>query len=223
MTSLDPLFVWPRNVPLLSPATAVQLNESMAMHRALSEPVVPNWRVQVCLPSGRSLPMKTLLAIGAHVGVAAALVGLAEEGALGVTGDSDAVGRVNGDSPGAIRVARTELAGPGVLAVGAELAEEGVQALGSVAAVEVAACLSQIGSGAQPAELLSSAGLTMTPLVTRGSGKKLASIASAFRNLPVPVIGRIEDGVFMLDLRCLEDESSFIQQLTQLQIAGAKL
>lgn len=94
--------------------------------------------------------------------------------------------------------------------------------LGDVALVEVVDCRSQIGSGAQPAELLPSAGLGIKPSVARGSGKALERLASMFRKLPVPVIGRIEDGTFVLDLRCLEDESTFVEQLKGLQDLGKK-
>ncbi len=40
----------------------------------------------------------------------------------------------------------------------------------------------------------------------------------AFRALPVPVVGRIKDGAFMLDLRCLDHEQEFIAQLPQLRL-----
>ena len=95
-------------------------------------------------------------------------------------------------------------------------------AFNNVATVDVVECRSQIGSGAQPGELLASAGVAVKPPAGRGSGKTLERIASAFRQLPVPVIGRIEDGVFVLDLRCLEDESNFIAQLARLQTPRSK-
>jgi hypothetical protein len=32
------------------------------------------------------------------------------------------------------------------------------------------------------------------------------------------VIGRIKDGAFLMDLRCLDDESAFVAQLAQLEV-----
>jgi L-seryl-tRNA(Ser) seleniumtransferase len=34
----------------------------------------------------------------------------------------------------------------------------------------------------------------------------------------VPVIGRVEDGAQILDLRCLEDEAAFVTNLTTLDL-----
>jgi len=47
-------------------------------------------------------------------------------------------------------------------------------------------------------------------------------LAEALRQLPLPVIGRIEDGQVRLDLRCLdgaEAEAAFIAQLPLLAAA----
>jgi len=85
--------------------------------------------------------------------------------------------------------------------------------------VRVLECASQIGSGALPVETLPSAGVAATPAGKRRSGAADA-IARAFRVLPVPVIGRISEGEFILDLRCLEDEAGFVAQLAQLKPAG---
>lgn len=74
--------------------------------------------------------------------------------------------------------------------------------------VEVIDCESQIGSGALPTKRIASAGLAIRP----GN----ARIAARFRGLPVPVIGRLQDGAFILDLRCLEDEAGFASQLANL-------
>jgi L-seryl-tRNA(Ser) seleniumtransferase len=43
-------------------------------------------------------------------------------------------------------------------------------------------------------------------------------LAAAFRNLPLPVIGRIHDSTLIFDLRCLENEAPFIQQLQLITI-----
>ena len=90
------------------------------------------------------------------------------------------------------------------------------------AVVNVVECQSQIGSGALPAEALPSAALTIAPSTTRGGGRgrgrALTRIAAAFRGLPTPVVGRISDDAFVLDLRCLEDEPRFLEQLDALAL-----
>jgi L-seryl-tRNA(Ser) seleniumtransferase len=73
---------------------------------------------------------------------------------------------------------------------------------------EVIECESQIGSGALPTQRLPSAGVAIRPGDAR--------LAARFRRLPIPVIGRLQDGAFILDLRCLEDEMGFVNQLGQL-------
>jgi L-seryl-tRNA(Ser) seleniumtransferase len=77
-------------------------------------------------------------------------------------------------------------------------------------------CQSQIGSGALPTRRIPSAGLAVTP--NQKSGTALNALAAAFRALPIPVIGRIQDDAFILDLRCLEDEDRFIAQLPGLDL-----
>ena len=77
--------------------------------------------------------------------------------------------------------------------------------------LQVEPCLSQIGSGSLPVDRLPSAALTLTPRDGRGS--RLEALAARWRLLPVPVIGRIYDGRLWLDLRCLEDETRFMEML----------
>ena len=75
---------------------------------------------------------------------------------------------------------------------------------------------SQIGSGALPSDTLASAALKITVSGKRRPGKALIRLAKAFRNLPIPVIGRITDDALWFDMRCLEDEGSFIENLEEL-------
>jgi len=89
-------------------------------------------------------------------------------------------------------------------------------AVADYAQAQVVACASQIGSGALPVDALPSAGIALTPRVKRKS-TAAAALAGAFRALPVPVIGRVKDGAFILDLRCLDDEAGFITQLDRLK------
>jgi L-seryl-tRNA(Ser) seleniumtransferase len=85
--------------------------------------------------------------------------------------------------------------------------------------VSLSACSSQIGSGSLPVERLASHALSIRPAKKgRGEGTALEKLAAAFRSLPVPVIGRIEEGTLLLDMRCLEDETGFILQLSELSI-----
>ncbi len=89
----------------------------------------------------------------------------------------------------------------------AALAERVAAAIPGATVVETR---SQIGSGALPVSLLPSAGIALTP---QGSAEALAA---RLRALPIPVIGRIEGGKVILDLRCLEDEAEFLAQLDRL-------
>ena len=88
-----------------------------------------------------------------------------------------------------------------------------------IATVDIVDCESQIGSGALPTQSLPSKALRLTPKVgKRGGGRRLDALAAAFRALPVPVIGRVHDGAYLMDLRCLEDEDLFVGQLASLDI-----
>ena len=89
-------------------------------------------------------------------------------------------------------------------------------AVEAVASARVVTCDSQVGSGALPTRTIPSAGLEIRPLAKRGKGKVLQQIAAAFRALPTPVIGRVQDDSFILDLRCLDDEAAFETQLVGL-------
>jgi L-seryl-tRNA(Ser) seleniumtransferase len=92
--------------------------------------------------------------------------------------------------------------------------------IGGDFSIEVVVSASQIGSGALPMETVPSAGLAIRPRSSRGAGRALDRLAAALRDLPVPVIGRIEDGAALLDLRCLEDEAAFAANLAALDLGG---
>jgi L-seryl-tRNA(Ser) seleniumtransferase len=85
-------------------------------------------------------------------------------------------------------------------------------AVGRGFAVEVIECQSQIGSGALPLDTIPSAGLAIR---SHAGGHALEKIAQALRNLSRPVIGRIEDGALIFDLRCLTDEEAFLSVLSE--------
>ena len=98
-------------------------------------------------------------------------------------------------------------------------------ALGEAALVKIAPCQSQIGSGALPVDLLPSAAVVIRPASGKASGKAggwLNRLAASFRALPTPVIGRVSEGAYWLDLRCLEETDGFIAQLDQLDISGRR-
>ncbi|MDE0705061.1 MAG: L-seryl-tRNA(Sec) selenium transferase [Rhodospirillaceae bacterium] len=88
--------------------------------------------------------------------------------------------------------------------------------------VEVTDCFSQIGSGALPAEALPSVAVRLTPqagrrkMGKRAAGRVLRDIAAAFRALPVPAIGRVGEGAFWLDMRCLETPETLLGQIESL-------
>jgi L-seryl-tRNA(Ser) seleniumtransferase len=86
-------------------------------------------------------------------------------------------------------------------------------AVGATFTVAVCQCQSEIGSGALPLDTIPSAGFVIRSLAGGGA---LDRLAAALRNLERPVIGRIEDGGLILDLRCLTDEVDFLSALSAL-------
>jgi L-seryl-tRNA(Ser) seleniumtransferase len=89
--------------------------------------------------------------------------------------------------------------------------------LEQVASVKLVDCASEIGSGALPNHQLPSVGIALRPHASaaRQDGA-LQGLARAFRDLPVPVIGRISQGEFVLDCRALDDPEEFAAQLAAL-------
>lgn len=95
-------------------------------------------------------------------------------------------------------------------------------ALGSGWDVQVAPMHSQIGSGAQPVEVLPSHGVTIRR--AHGARGSLDRLAASLRALPRPVLGRIHDDALWLDMRGLDagDEAAFLAQWSQLAGHGSR-
>jgi L-seryl-tRNA(Ser) seleniumtransferase len=89
------------------------------------------------------------------------------------------------------------------------------EALGADFAVEVCECHSQIGSGALPLETIASAGLV---IASKRKGRGLERLSAMLRELPRPVIGRIEKERLLLDLRCVGEEEEFLSNLSHFNI-----
>ena len=104
--------------------------------------------------------------------------------------------------------------GDEIAALGQRLLPAMARALAGVATVAIVETKSQIGSGALPVSLLPSAALALTSV--DASGAALEALARRLRALPIPVVGRIERGRVLLDLRCLESEAEFVAQLSAL-------
>jgi L-seryl-tRNA(Ser) seleniumtransferase len=80
--------------------------------------------------------------------------------------------------------------------------------LGAEFTIEVVVSASEIGSGALPTEEIESRALRITH-----SEISPDAIAKMFRHARPPVIGRITDGAFQLDLRTVEDPAALAVQL----------
>ncbi len=125
-----------------------------------------------------------------------------------------------------------------LLPLAQRLAAAFAHTLGARASVQVLPCKSQIGSGSLPVDRLPSACVAIgLPPGSKTTGRKTAGsktsdrragafpehVAAALRGLPMPVIGRIEDGQVKLDVRCLdgaEAEATLIAQLPLLAQAS---
>ncbi|GAB1263362.1 L-seryl-tRNA(Sec) selenium transferase [Aurantivibrio infirmus] len=91
--------------------------------------------------------------------------------------------------------------------------------LEAIATISTQSCQSQIGSGALPVEVLDSVAICIEAKPVKGkTDRRLNQIALAFRQLPKPVVGRVNDGKLLFDLRCLEETEEFINQLNYLNV-----
>ena len=106
-----------------------------------------------------------------------------------------------------------------IAAAAGRLARLLAQHLEGKALIDVVPCQSQIGSGSLPVGLLPSRAIAVRPTIKgRGAGAALERIARAFRSLPIPVVGRMHGGACLFDLRCLDDETAFIEQIAHLDL-----
>lgn len=103
-----------------------------------------------------------------------------------------------------------------IAALARDLCGAVADAVGSGFKVATVDCASQIGSGALPTDTIPSAGLAISSADPKVSGQHLIALAAGFRALPRPVIGRIAQNAFILDLRCLEDAAGFRANITAL-------
>jgi len=91
--------------------------------------------------------------------------------------------------------------------------------LNGIADVTIIDCMSQVGSGSLPVEVLPSIALSIRPISSaRGTGSLLSRLSAAFRDLPIPVIGRVSKGALLFDLRCVDDEKEILSQFEYLSI-----
>ena len=99
------------------------------------------------------------------------------------------------------------------------------RALGDRATLQVLPCKSQIGSGSLPVDRLDSLCIAIGPAPgAKRAGSFPDRLAATLRALPVPVIGRVEEGRLRLDLRCLdgpEQERVFVEQWRTLSLHPA--
>ena len=91
------------------------------------------------------------------------------------------------------------------------------EALGDDFAIQLCECQSQIGSGALPLETIASAGLAIAS-TRKGCG--LERLSAMLRELPRPVIGRIEKERLVLDLRCAGEDEAFLSTLSHFKVTA---
>jgi L-seryl-tRNA(Ser) seleniumtransferase len=94
------------------------------------------------------------------------------------------------------------------------------EVMGNSFEVKVVDCESQIGSGALPTRTVTSRAVTITPGARPDSRVSIDQLAEALRRLPIPVVGRINEGRLLLDMRCLDDVEAFKANLAGLESGG---
>jgi L-seryl-tRNA(Ser) seleniumtransferase len=89
--------------------------------------------------------------------------------------------------------------------------------IGQSFVVEVADCESQIGSGALPTRTVPSRALAIIPRAEMEIPVSLERLATSLRQLPVPVIGRINEGRLLLDMRCVDETEDLVAVFGRLE------
>lgn len=77
----------------------------------------------------------------------------------------------------------------------------------------ITACETQVGSGSQPETLIESLALTFTP--TAKTGYRIHQLEQKFKQQVRPIIGRISNNQYWLDLRGAEQEKELMSALRQ--------
>ena len=103
-----------------------------------------------------------------------------------------------------------------IMGLARELIAPVSQKLSGIAEVSIVDTKNQTGSGSLPLELLPGHGICIRPLAQGDIW--LRQLAAAFRQLPVPMIGRLHDGSLLFDLRTLEHSNDVLSQLDHLDI-----
>ena len=94
-------------------------------------------------------------------------------------------------------------------------------ALGPDWQVTIQPVFSQVGSGSLPIDVIPSMALVCT-FAQKKSGSALKALTARLRQLPIPIIGRVTDNSLILDLRCLEEEGDFVDQLQRLDLKTSR-
>ena len=89
----------------------------------------------------------------------------------------------------------------------------------NIAEVKIIKCKSQIGSGSLPVALLPSSGIKISAF-NKNDKKFIYNLSKKFRELPIPIIGRLHKDSLIFDFRCLENEDLIIKQLSKLNLEG---
>tara|TARA_B100001248_G_C27163975_1_gene354820 strand:- start:234 stop:635 length:402 start_codon:yes stop_codon:yes gene_type:complete len=85
--------------------------------------------------------------------------------------------------------------------------------------VEMVNMKGQVGSGSLPEDKLPSFGYKISSNSKKSKrSSQIAKLERSFRNLSIPIIGRIKEGSLFLDLRCLLDEGEFAKSLKELKL-----